>query len=56
MNLSDREFPFGKYKGYHLWEIADDEPSYFEWWIKNVDNDFTEYVKEYYKQKFPHGY
>jgi uncharacterized protein (DUF3820 family) len=54
----DMEFPFGKYKGYMVWEIADSEPSYIEWWLKNVTNakEFNMKLKKYFKAKFPNGY
>ena len=54
----DLEFPFGKYRGHMVWEIADSEPSYIEWWLKNVTHatEFNKSLKAYFKAKFPKGY
>lgn len=57
-SYGDLEFPFGKYKGYMLWEVVDSEPSYIDWWLKNVTNhvEFNAKVRKYFKAKLPNGY
>lgn len=62
--LGDLYFSFGQYSSQQgeqeasmIWMVADEDPQYCEWFIKNTDkSEFRDALEKYFNAKYPKGY
>lgn len=47
----DSILSFGKYKGYQLEDVIEDDPNYIKWLIENTQHSFSEEVMQLLTKK-----